>query len=88
MQKRVTPVTRTLPPSSCAGKRMVLSDWAECPSCKFPASATQFIRIISAEGRCPMCNDPIDLSHVRKVQDPLAKLKQQQAQQQAVGGAQ
>jgi WD repeat-containing protein 19 len=63
---------------------MVLSDWAECPCCKFPASATQFIRIVSAEARCPMCNETVDLQHVRKVQDPLAKLRQQQAG----GGAQ
>lgn len=65
---------------------MVLSDWAECPGCKFPASASQFIRIISAEGRCPMCNDPVDLAHVRKVQDPLTKIKQQQAQQTNASG--
>ncbi|KXZ49298.1 hypothetical protein GPECTOR_22g892 [Gonium pectorale] len=76
-----------LPFDLATGKRMVLSDWAECPSCKFPASATQFIRIISAEQRCPMCNDPVELSHVRKVQDPLTKLKQQQAQQQVLPGS-
>ncbi|GLC35581.1 hypothetical protein PLESTB_000191100 [Pleodorina starrii] len=76
-----------LPFDLATGKRMVLSDWAECPGCRFPASATQFIRIISAESRCPMCNDPVELSHVRKVQDPLTKLKQQQAQLQPAGGA-
>lgn len=43
---------------------MVLSDWAECPCCKFPATATQFIRIISAEGRCPMCNEVVELGQV------------------------
>ncbi|PNW73788.1 hypothetical protein CHLRE_13g572700v5 [Chlamydomonas reinhardtii] len=75
-----------LPFDLATGKRMVLSDWAECPGCKFPASASQFIRIISAEGRCPMCNDPVDLAHVRKVQDPLTKIKQQQAQQTNASG--
>lgn len=69
-----------LPFDVATGKRMVLSDWAECPCCKFPATATQFIRIISAEGRCPMCNEVVELGQVRKINDPLAKLKQQHNQ--------
>lgn len=38
---------------------MVPSDWAECPCCRFPASAAQFIRILAAERRCPMCNEEV-----------------------------
>lgn len=43
---------------------MALPDWAECPCCKFPASVTQFTRIISTEARCPMCNETVELGQV------------------------
>mmetsp|Transcript_36982 Transcript_36982/g.82211 ORF Transcript_36982/g.82211 Transcript_36982/m.82211 type:complete len:1366 (+) Transcript_36982:300-4397(+) len=57
------------------GKRMTLADWSECPTCKFPCSARQFIRILAAERRCCMCNEEINLDTVRKVGDPLGQLR-------------
>jgi WD repeat-containing protein 19 len=54
---------------------MTLADWAQCPSCKFPCSAQQFIRIVSAEQRCPLCSAEVELSAIQRVADPVAKLK-------------
>lgn len=57
---------------------MMLADWAECPNCHFAASHRQLVGILQAEGRCPMCNDPVDASSVKRMLDPMARLKQQQ----------
>lgn len=58
---------------------MMLADWAECPNCHFPASHRAVVGILQAEGRCPMCNDPVDATSVKRVLDPMAKLKAKHA---------
>ena len=57
---------------------MALSDWAECPCCKFACSARQFVRILAVERRCPMCNDEVGLDAVRRVPDPILALRKKQ----------
>jgi WD repeat-containing protein 19 len=68
-----------IPYCIATGKRMVLSDWAQCPSCRFPCRASVFVKIITLERNCPMCNQQIVLSQIHKIADPITALKQQQA---------
>jgi len=57
---------------------MTLTDWAECPQCKFACSARQFGRILAVEHRCPMCNEDVGVDTVRKVSDPILALRKKQ----------
>lgn len=50
-------------------------DWAECPACRFPCSHSNFLRILTAERKCPMCNEDIAIDSVKKVLDPIGQLK-------------
>lgn len=76
-----------IPFDIATGKRMQMSDWAECPSCRFPCGAAQFIRIIAAEKHCPMCNEEVNLDSVRRVPDPMASLKKMSSEAAAsIGG--
>lgn len=63
-------------PAVCsAGKRMTLADWSDCPRCKFPCSARQFVRILATERRCPMCNEEVMVDGVKKVNDPIGAIR-------------
>lgn len=42
-----------------AGKRMVLEDWSECPSCRFACTRQNFLRVLGAEAKCPMCHEEV-----------------------------
>lgn len=57
------------------GKRMTLADWSDCPRCKFPCSARQFVRILATERRCPMCNEEVMVDGVKKVNDPIGTIR-------------
>lgn len=68
-----------IPFDIATGKRMALTNWAECPSCSFPCNGMAFMRIVSAdlnESRCPMCNDRVDMNQVKTVQDPIGRLRE------------
>lgn len=69
-----------IPFDIATGKRMSLADWAQCPTCTFPASGAQFVRILSVEFRCPMCNEEVKLDQIRKVQNPIEALRAQSTQ--------
>ena len=56
-----------------AGKRMVSTDWAVCPSCQFPCRLTAFQQVIEAQKQCPMCNQAVSTSSMQIVKDPLQK---------------
>ena len=60
-----------------SGRHMVLSEWAQCPSCKFPMLAGEFAQVLShADKACPMCGEQnIAVGDVKVVNDPLAGLK-------------
>ncbi len=71
--------TRGFAPLCCsvhfAGKRMTLADWSDCPRCKFPCCARQFVRILATERRCPMCNEEVMVDGVKKVNDPIGTIR-------------
>ncbi|KAL0053124.1 hypothetical protein WJX82_001225 [Trebouxia sp. C0006] len=56
-----------------SGKRMLSTDWAECPSCHFPCRLTAFKQVIEAQNQCPMCNQEVSLSSLQLVKDPIRK---------------
>ncbi|KAL0039283.1 hypothetical protein WJX79_001413 [Trebouxia sp. C0005] len=56
-----------------SGKRMLSTDWAECPSCHFPCRLTAFKQVIEAQNQCPMCNQEVSLNSVQLVKDPIRK---------------
>ncbi|MEW5304579.1 MAG: hypothetical protein WDW36_007181 [Sanguina aurantia] len=64
-----------IPFDIATGKRIALMDWAECPACRFPCSHSNFLRILTAERKCPMCNEDIAIDSVKKVLDPIGQLK-------------
>ena len=64
-----------IPFDIATGKRMSLADWADCPSCHFPCSGQQFLKIIVAEKRCPMCGDEIKMDQMRRAADPQSLLR-------------
>ncbi|WIA17827.1 hypothetical protein OEZ85_009333 [Tetradesmus obliquus] len=67
----------TIPFDIATGNRMTLQDWCECPGCHLPCSSQAFLAILSAEGRCPMCNEAVSMQEVRQMKDPLASYNQQ-----------
>jgi WD repeat-containing protein 19 len=78
-----------LPYCVTTGKHMVLSDWSECPSCKFPTLYSAFVQHIStaADKACCMCNTPIALADITKVFDAKSRLMRAAGAGGASGGA-
>ena len=66
---------RDIPFCVASGKRMIVSDWAQCPSCRFPCNASAFVKTIAQEKTCPMCSQQIVLAAIKILDDPLASLK-------------
>lgn len=54
---------------------MILEDWSNCPSCKFPALFSPFKKYISVEKVCPMCEQSIDPNNIVKEENPVPILK-------------
>lgn len=63
---------RDIPFCVASGKRMIVSDWAQCPSCRFPCNASAFVKTIAQEKTCPMCSQQIVLAAIKILDDPLA----------------
>jgi hypothetical protein len=59
-----TACKNVIPYCIATGRRMVLGDWAHCPACRFPARASVFVKLISADRQCPMCHKEVQLSQV------------------------
>jgi len=57
------------------GLKMVVTDWCQCPSCKFPALYSKFKALIETEKVCPMCDQEPNLSEITKVNNPEEFLK-------------
>eukprot|EP01063_Lacrimia_lanifica_P024004 TRINITY_DN3196_c0_g1_i1.p1 TRINITY_DN3196_c0_g1~~TRINITY_DN3196_c0_g1_i1.p1 ORF type:complete len:1447 (+),score=641.41 TRINITY_DN3196_c0_g1_i1:187-4527(+) len=62
------------------GQHMLMDEWTQCPSCKFPALYDPFCQLIRDGEPCPMCEDTIDLGDVRKLTNPDPKLWQKSGQ--------
>ena len=52
------------------GMRMTKADWAQCPTCQLPCRYADFVRIVEADGRCPMCSNDIIVSNVQRGEVP------------------
>ena len=67
------PSTRnTLPYCIATGRHVVLNDLTLCPSCSFPALFSEFTKMIESESQCPMCQQEVNLSAVRKMEESEA----------------
>ena len=67
------PSTRNqLPYCIATGRHIVVDDLMLCPSCSFPALFSEFTKMIEAETQCPMCQQEVNLSHVRKMEEAEA----------------
>lgn len=56
-----------------AGKRMVVNEWAQCPSCHFPCRLAAFKKVIQAQEQCPMCDQAVSLDSIQLLKDPPGK---------------
>ena len=63
----------TLPFCIVTGKHMVLDDWTQCPTCKFPALFTAFLKLTRESPSCPMCDSKVDPGKLTKVNNPDPK---------------
>ena len=64
----------SLPFCLVTGKHMTLDDWSQCPTCKFPALFTPFLKLLRVEPVCPMCSSQVNPLEVVKVANPDVKL--------------
>lgn len=77
----------TLPWCIITGRHMVNDNWAECPSCHFPALHDAFNTYLSnleaSNGLCPMCQAtvplPVDIVPVAGVKERLTKVNDENA---------
>lgn len=89
------PSTRNIIPYCIAtGRHVVLHDMCVCPSCAFPALYTAFTKLVdqSEEHLCPMCNQQITLSTIRKMEEDeaaawLKKFRERVAKEEGDKGA-
>lgn len=65
----------TIPYCIASGRHMLLSEWTQCVSCKFPANVSQFAKMLEADPTCPMCESKVNSSSLRLLNDPVTELK-------------
>ena len=54
---------------------MNLNEVTKCPHCNFPAIASEFRIIVSMINKCPLCENPMDVSKIVINEDGLTYLK-------------
>jgi WD repeat-containing protein 19 len=71
-----------LPYCITTGKHMLMSDWTECPSCRFPTLYSAFVSHIStsADKKCCMCDQVVNVADVIRIKDPTSKLMKEEPQ--------
>lgn len=67
-----------VPFCAASGKRMLGTEWLECPSCRFPARRSEIIMYLEALHKCPMCSLQMEEADCIVVTDP-AKQRQDTA---------
>ncbi|EFN57870.1 hypothetical protein CHLNCDRAFT_143342, partial [Chlorella variabilis] len=67
-----TTCQRALPFCAASGKRMLLGDWSECPSCHFPCRGRDMTHAASVEHACPLCEAAVEVHDVRRIFDPIS----------------
>ncbi|OMJ78816.1 hypothetical protein SteCoe_21300 [Stentor coeruleus] len=65
----------SIPFCAASGKHMQLSNWSQCPNCKFPVLLQEMGSSLESEGDCPMCSQKVSPTSLSLVQDPLDDLK-------------
>ncbi|XP_065175677.1 WD repeat-containing protein 19-like [Sycon ciliatum] len=71
-----------LPYCIVTGRHMLAEDWSECPSCKFPALYSEFIKVLSSTGDstpCFMCGAGLEPDSISLVDDPSERLQEMTA---------
>ena len=56
-----------IPYCVASGLHIVKEDLTKCPSCHFPAIMSHFLKLLSFETQCPMCNSPIDIGQIKSI---------------------
>ena len=68
------PSTRnTIPYCAATGRHIVLHNLTMCPSCSFPALFSEFMKMVEAEGTCPMCQQEVALPSIRRMDEEEAE---------------
>eukprot|EP00388_Colpodella_angusta_P039678 GDKK01048050.1.p1 GENE.GDKK01048050.1~~GDKK01048050.1.p1 ORF type:complete len:833 (+),score=157.68 GDKK01048050.1:185-2500(+) len=62
-----------LPFCIATGKHMTVSDWSQCPSCKFPALYGPFTKLLLDSPQCPLCEATINPNEVSIIRAPDVK---------------
>nr|CAH7760831.1 unnamed protein product [Callosobruchus chinensis] len=57
------------------GRHIVSTDLTACPECDFPALRSEFVEILEAEPRCPMCSEKVDPRRLTKIENIDAYLR-------------
>ncbi|GAB6019440.1 WD repeat-containing protein 19 [Chamberlinius hualienensis] len=65
----------SIPYCVITGQHIVVDDLTECPSCSFPAVATEFSKFLEQESTCPMCAESVKGSDLKLVTDAKEFLK-------------
>ena len=58
----------------CAGRRMAMRDWSQCPTCSLPARSTSLATYAAAGQPCPICGHHIATLDTGSIADPHAAL--------------
>ena len=56
-----------IPYCIASGLHIIKEDLTMCPSCHFPAIMSHFLKLLSFETQCPMCNSQIDIGQIKSV---------------------
>mmetsp|Transcript_37661 Transcript_37661/g.118764 ORF Transcript_37661/g.118764 Transcript_37661/m.118764 type:complete len:1376 (+) Transcript_37661:207-4334(+) len=64
-----------IPYCIATGRRMVLNQWSQCPSCHFPALFDDFTKLLQTDRECPMCNTTVSAAQVQRMSDPVPHLR-------------
>mmetsp|Transcript_37669 Transcript_37669/g.118830 ORF Transcript_37669/g.118830 Transcript_37669/m.118830 type:complete len:179 (+) Transcript_37669:4004-4540(+) len=75
-----------IPYCIATGRRMVLNQWSQCPSCHFPALFDDFTKLLQTDRECPMCNTTVSAAQVQRMSDPVPHLRKHAGMLAAGGG--
>lgn len=78
----------SLPYCATSGRHMLVDDWTICPDCRFPHLYSMFVNWVKTNEACSMCNKPVALSAIQKVDDPKAFLNKNKEAEEATAEGQ
>ena len=74
MQDITHSLLQSLKAGICAGRRLAMRDWSQCPSCSLPARSTSLATYAAAGQPCPICGHHIATLDTGSITDPHAAL--------------